>query len=96
MDDRKKRRRKANARAIRVGFKLGLLILTAILTVRASLLAIQVAESRAGAFGGEICFIPLVALLFWAGWTFRKEYEDMKEGGTERGAKQSLYPRSEK
>ncbi len=97
MDDRTKRRRKAYARAIRVGTKLGLLIFTAYLTVRILKIAIEVMETRAGALGGEICIIPLIALLFWTGWTFRKEYESMKEGEIESARNQyRISPRSEK
>ena len=97
MDDRTKRRRKAYARAIRVGTKLGLLIFTAYLTVRILKIAIEVMETRAGTFGGEICIIPLITLLIWAGWTARKEYEDLKEGEEEDARNQyRISPRSEK
>lgn len=79
-----RRRRRATARAVRIGMRLGLLVFTAYLTVRLCIAGIETLEARAGAPGGEIFILPLIALLIWAGWTARKEYTDMKAGGEEK------------
>lgn len=80
MNDRKKRRRKAYVKAIRVGTILGLIVFTAYLTVRLAILALDTLQARAGAAGGEIFVLPMIVLLVWAGWSFRKEYDSLKRG----------------
>jgi len=84
MNNQRKRRRRATAKAVRIGLRLGLLIFTAYLTVRLCAAGIEVLESRTGAPGGEIFILPLIILLIWTGWTARKEYTDMKSGGEEK------------
>jgi len=84
MNNQRKRRRRATAKAVRIGLRLGLLIFTAYLTVRLCAAGIEVLESRTGAPGGEIFILPLIILLIWTGWTARKEYTDMKAGGEEK------------
>lgn len=80
MNNQRKRRRRATANAVRIGLRLGLLVLTAYLTVRLCAAGIEALESRTGAPGGEIFILPLIILLIWTGWTARKEYTDMKKG----------------
>lgn len=80
MNNQRKRRRRATAKAVRIGMRLGLLVFTAYLTVRLCAAGIEVLESRTGAPGGEIFILPLIILLIWTGWTARKEYTDMKKG----------------
>ena len=96
MNNRRTQKRKANVKAIRIGFRLGLLLFTAYLTVKIAILGLQIAEARTGAPGGEILILPMIALLLWAGWTARKEYDQAKKGGIEHEPRQSLHPRSEK
>lgn len=86
--DKLKRRRKSTERAIRVGFRLGLLVFTGYLTVRLLTLGLRTLESRAGMPGGELAIVPLIALLLWTGWTARKEYTAFKEGETENETRQ--------
>lgn len=84
MNNQRKRRRRATAKAVRIGLRLGLLIFTAYLTVKLCIAGIETLEARTGAPGGENFILPLIALLIWAGWTSRKEYTDMKAGGEEK------------
>jgi len=80
MNNQRKRRRRATSNAVRIGLRLGLLVLTAYLTVRLCTAGIEALESRTGAPGGEIFILPLIILLIWTGWTARKEYADLKKG----------------
>lgn len=84
MKNQKKRSRRADKAAIRIGIRLGLLVFTAIMTVKLCMIGIETLESRTGAPGGEIFILPLIFLLLWAGWTARKEYEELKQEGEQR------------
>ena len=53
-----RRRRRATARAVRIGMRLGLLVFTAYLTARLCRAGLEVIESRTGAPGGEIFISP--------------------------------------
>ena len=73
-------------RSVKAGFKLGILILTAICTVEIAKLGWEAFTSRIGAPGGELLIIPLTVLLFYTGWTARREWTAFKRAyrGTER------------
>ena len=79
-----RRRRRATARAVRIGMRLGLLVFTACLTVRICKIGLETLESRTGAPGGEIFILPLIILLVWTGWTARKEYTDLTKGAEDK------------
>ncbi len=79
-----RRRRRATARAVRIGMRLGLLVFTAYLTARLCRAGLEVIESRTGAPGGEIFILPLIILLIWTGWTARKEYTDLTKGAEDK------------
>ena len=65
-------------RSVEAGFKLGIFILTAICTVEIAKLGWNTFTSRIGAPGGELLIIPLIVLLFYTGWTARKEWAAFK------------------
>jgi len=65
-------------RSVKAGFKLGIFILTALCTVEIAKLGWATFTSRIGAPGGEILIIPLTVLLFYTGWTARKEWTAFK------------------
>ena len=65
-------------RSIRAGLKVGIFILTAVCTVEIAKLGWKTFTSRSGAPGGELLIIPLTVLLFYTGWTARKEWTAFK------------------
>lgn len=65
-------------RSIRAGLKVGIFILTAVCTVEIAKLGWNTFTSRSGAPGGELLIIPLTVLLFYTGWTARKEWTAFK------------------
>ena len=69
----KRKRLKLN-RSIRAGIRIGTVILTATATVKLAILGWRTLEARAGAPGGELLILPLIGLLFYTGWTARKDY----------------------
>ena len=85
MNNQRKRRRRATAKAVRIGLRLGLLIFTAYLTVKLCIAGIETLEARTGAPGGEIFILPLIVLLVWSGWTARKEYTDYRVAAEREG-----------
>ena len=77
-----RRRRRATARAVRIGMRLGLLVFTAYLTARlcrAGLEVISRTEHPAARFS-----YSLIILLIWTGWTARKEYTDLTKGAEDK------------
>lgn len=66
-------------RAVRLGFKLGVFILTAIGTVKIGLIAWATLQGRTGAAGGEMLILPLMAALIYGGWLARGEWTDIKK-----------------
>lgn len=69
-----KRKRLRIGRSIRAGMRTGVLILTATATVKLATLGWKTIEARTGAPGGELLIFPLIGLLFYTGWTARKEW----------------------
>lgn len=69
-----KRKRLRIGRSIRAGMRTGVLILTATATVKLATLGWKTIEARTGAPGGELLIFPLIGLLFYTGWTARKDY----------------------
>lgn len=65
-------------RSIRAGLKVGIFILTAVCTVEIAKLGWETFTGRSGAPGGELLIIPLTVLLFYTGWTARKEWAAFK------------------
>lgn len=76
---KRKRRNKALIATLGMGIRIGLIVLTGCFTFRILLSAYEILERRTGAVGGELCIIPLLALLFWAGWTAKREHDEIKE-----------------
>lgn len=74
MNNRIKKKPLRLRRSVKAGFKLGIFILTAICTVEIAKLGWEAFTSRIGAPGGELLIIPLTVLLFYTGWTARKDY----------------------
>ena len=83
MNNQRKRNHRKTAKAMTIGIRLGLLVFTAYMTVMLCIEGVKTLESRTGAPGGEIFILPLIVLLVWTGWTARKEYTSLKEGGTQ-------------
>ena len=82
-------------RCIKTGAKVGISIITALCMVEIAKLAWNVFRIRtAGAYGGEILFLPLIVLIFYSGWAMGKEWDDIKKylGGRKHDAR---YPQSE-
>ena len=82
----RKNKRSQLLRAVRLGFKLGIFILTAIGTVKLGLIAWASLQGRTGAAGGELLVLPLMAALVYAGWKAKEEWNDLKKilNGSER------------
>ena len=83
---KKRRRNKLNlGRAVRGGIRTGILILTTIATVKIAAAGWARLETRLGNPGGELLIAPLFLLLFYAGWTARKEYTDYRVAARREG-----------
>ena len=66
-------------RSIRAGITVSVFILTVLCTVEIAKLGWNTFQSRTGAPGGEILILPMIILLFYTGWTARKELAEFKE-----------------
>ncbi len=66
-------------RSARAGIKLGTFILTAACTVKIAKLGWDTFQNRIGSPGGEILIFPMMILLFYTGWTARKEWTTFKK-----------------
>ena len=65
-------------RSIRVGIKVAVFILTVLGTVEAARIGWNAFQNRTGLPGGEVLILPLIILLFYTGWTARKEWDEFK------------------
>lgn len=74
MNNRKYKKPLRPGRSIRAGIRFGIFILTATCTVQVARLGWKTLESRIGAPGGELLIFPMIILLFYTGWTARKEW----------------------
>ena len=74
MNNRKYKKPLRLGRSIRAGIRLGILILTATCTVEIVRLGWKTLQGRVGAPGGELLIFPMIILLFYTGWTARKEW----------------------
>lgn len=84
MKNKKQRKRNVYVIAARIGCRLGMIALTGYFTFRILRFAYEAWETRVKTVGGECCIVPLIILLFWAGWTARKEYTYLKAEQHER------------
>lgn len=78
MNNRIKKKPLHLGRSVKAGIKVGVFILTAICTVEIARLGWITFQNRIGAPGGEILIIPMMILLFYTGWTARKEWAAFK------------------
>lgn len=78
MNNRIKKKPLHLRRSIKAGIKVGVFILTALCTVEIARLGWVTFQNRIGAPGGEILIIPMMILLFYTGWTARKEWTTFK------------------
>lgn len=79
MNNRIKKKPLRLGRSAKAGIKLGIFILTAICTVEIARLGWETFQSRIGAPGGEVLIFPMIILLFYTGWTARKEWSAFKK-----------------
>lgn len=63
-------------RSIRAGIRVAVFILTVSCTIEIAKLGWNTFQSRTGTPGGEVLILPLIILLFYAGWTARKEWAE--------------------
>jgi hypothetical protein len=66
-------------RSIRAGIRVAVFILTVSCTIEIAKLGWNTFQSRTGAPGGEVLILPLIVLLFYTGWTARKELTEFRE-----------------
>lgn len=78
MNNRIKKKPLQLRRSVRAGIRIGVLVLTAMTTVEIARQAWETYQSRTGAPGGEILVLPMMILLFYTGWTARKEWAAFK------------------
>lgn len=78
MNNKKNKKPLRPGRSIRAGIRLGILILTATCTVKVVRLGWETLQSRTGMPGGELLIFPMLILLFYTGWTARKEWTAFK------------------
>lgn len=79
MNNRIKKKPLQLRRSIRAGIRIGVLVLTAMTTVEIARQAWETYQSRTGSPGGEILIFPMMILLFYTGWTARKEWTTFKK-----------------
>ncbi|MBT9174227.1 MAG: hypothetical protein DDT21_02638 [Syntrophomonadaceae bacterium] len=68
-----------NLRNIKTGADIAVVLLTAVCVVTIAALGWETFQSRTGHPGGEILIIPMIILLFYAGWITRGGFEDYKK-----------------
>jgi len=49
------------------------------------LMSLQVLASRNGTVGGEILFLPLMALIFYLGWAAKDEINELRQSEKNQG-----------
>jgi hypothetical protein len=59
-------------------FHLAVAFLSGALVWHFFLMSLQVLASRNGTVGGEILFLPLMALLFYLGWAVKDEINELR------------------
>lgn len=82
-------------RSIKAGIKVAVFILTALATVEIVRIGWETFQSRAGAPGGEALILPLIVLLFYTGWTARKEWDAFRWDFKQTGGKQHAISNSD-
>lgn len=74
MNHQKKRPLQLGRSAI-IGIRMGAVIIGAIAAVTLAVIGFQTYQLRTGSPGGEITILPAFILLFWCGWTARRDTE---------------------
>lgn len=86
--DRRNKKLLRYGRSIKAGIKVAVFIVTALATVEIVRIGWETFQSRTGAPGGEVLILPLIALLFYTGWTARREWEAFRRDFKKKGDKQ--------
>ena len=79
MNNRIKKKPLHLGRSVKAGIKLGIFTITATCTAKIAKLGWKTFQSRNGALGGEVLILPIMILLFYTGWTARKEWTAFKK-----------------
>lgn len=82
-------------KSIRAGIKVAVFILTVLATVEIARIGWETFQSRAGAPGGEALILPLIVLLFYTGWSARKEWDIFCRDFKRTGGKQHAISNSD-
>ena len=78
-----RRRRRATARAVRIGMRLGLLVFTACLTVRICKIGLRRSKAGPEHLAARFSYSPDHPSDL-TGWTARKEYTDLTKGAEDK------------
>ncbi|MBT9169137.1 MAG: hypothetical protein DDT19_02491 [Syntrophomonadaceae bacterium] len=73
-----------NLSNIKTGVNIAAVLLTIVCVITVAKLGWETFQSRTGHPGGEVLLLPMIALLFYAGWMVRRDYGKCKkctEGG---------------
>lgn len=64
---------------MRKAFHLAVAFLSGALVWHFFLMSLQVLANRDGTVGGEILFLPLMALIFYLGWAVKDEINELRQ-----------------
>ncbi|MBT9167939.1 MAG: hypothetical protein DDT20_00869 [Firmicutes bacterium] len=66
-------------KAIKTGLDIAVVLLAALCVIAIATLGWEAFQSRTGYPGGEVLILPMIILLFYAGWIVRGDFEDCKK-----------------